>query len=454
VPVAKASSFNQFFPWREGYYLAFNAQSGAMAMMTADNYATYRKLTEENAGNGAGDLTAGEQELLRQLEYGRFVHPGDHAEYEWLKFGHRKARFDPSSLGLIIAPTMACNMACKYCFEDNKRGRMSPTVVESIITFIEERAPGLKELQVTWYGGEPLLALDIIDDLTQSILDLAQQYRFPYAFSMISNGTLLTRENTDRLAALGVSRIQVTIDGPARIHDDRRPLKNGQASFETILANLCYASSRIPVSVRINIDRNFPAELITELLAQLQAIGLEDKVSVFLGLLEPATAACANIAENCYDMTEFSPVELEYYRLLSDAGFAIEKLPSPILTCCYAQLAHSFLVDPDGDLYRCFNFAGDKSRSIGNIRNPIDYQHPEFTRLFQFDPFEDSDCRQCNILPICMGGCPAKRHDRNLPRNQVCDSWKYNLQPMLELIARSRAKPQPQPVTQPNQERG
>jgi uncharacterized protein len=114
-------------------------------------------------------------------------------------------------------------------------------------------------------------------------------------------------------------------------------------------------------------------------------------------------------------------------------------------------MANSFLVDPDGDLYRCFNFAGDKSKSMGNIRNPIDYQHPEFTKLFQFDPFEDGDCRRCTILPICMGGCPAKRFDRNLPKNQVCDSWKYNLQPMLELIAYARTRQQQQraePTTQ------
>ncbi len=437
--MTRASSFNHFFPWRDGHVLAYNAQSGALAVMTAENHATYLKLT---SGQDSGEPTPAEQELLKQLEYGRFVGSGPDAELEWLKFCHRRSRFDASSLGLVIAPTMACNMACTYCFEGNKSGRMPSTVVESVITFIEERASGLKDLQVTWYGGEPLLALDVIDDLTQSILDLTKQYGFQCAFSMISNGYLLTRDTTDRLAALKLGNVQVTLDGPSRLHDAKRPLKSGKGSFATILANLAYAVTRIPVSIRINIDKSFTPEVIRELVAELKAAGLEGRASVYIGLLEPATRACANISESCYDTTEFSPVELEYYRLLSEAGFTIAKLPSPILTFCFAQLANSFLVDPDGDLYRCFNFAGDKDRSMGNLRDPLDYRHPEFIRLFQFDPFEDAECRRCGVLPICMGGCPAKRHDRMLPRNQVCDSVKYNLQPMLELIAASRMNQQ------------
>ncbi len=437
--MARASSFNHFFPWRDGHVLAYNAVSGALAVMTAENHAAYQRLITQG---GESDSTPAEQELLKQLEYGRFVLPGDRPEHEWLKFSHRKARYDAASLGLVIAPTMACNMACAYCFEENKRGRMSPAVVESILTFIEGRARGLEHLQVTWYGGEPLLAMDVLEDLTESMLDLAREYGFKTSFSMISNGYLLDDETAARLAELKVTHVQVTLDGPARIHDAKRPLKSGRGSFETILKNLAHASARIPITVRINVDRSTSPEVVTELAAELRAAGLAGKVGVYLGQLEPATRACANIAESCYETTDFSPVELEFYRLLFEGGFSIEKLPSPLLTFCFGQLVHSFLVDPDGDLYRCFNFAGDKSRSMGNLRNAIDYRHPEFERLFRFDPFEDDECRACGILPICMGGCPAKRLDRNLPRHQVCDSWKYNLQPMLELIARSRTKAQ------------
>ena len=101
-------------------------------------------------------------------------------------------------------------------------------------------------------------------------------------------------------------------------------------------------------------------------------------------------------------------------------------------------MTNSFLIDPDGDLYRCFNYAGDKSRAMGNVQQSVNYDHPEFSRLFAFDPFENASCRECDIMPLCMGSCPSRRIDRKVPDEEVCDSWKFNLEPMLELVALSR----------------
>jgi uncharacterized protein len=103
-----------------------------------------------------------------------------------------------------------------------------------------------------------------------------------------------------------------------------------------------------------------------------------------------------------------------------------------------AQLVSGFVVDPDGDLYRCWNYVGDKTRACGNVARDIDYKNAEFLRLFTFDPYADAKCRECNILPLCQGGCPSRRVDRNVTADQQCESWRYNLEPMLDLIARSR----------------
>ncbi|MEW6050619.1 MAG: radical SAM protein [Candidatus Zixiibacteriota bacterium] len=436
--MTRLSPYNHFFPYREDYYLAFNAYTGAVAMMTAENYATYQLLVDKLAANGAASFTAQESELLEQLRHGRFVYDDVDDQFAWLKFRYRRARQETSSLGLVIAPTMACNMACQYCFEGNKSGRMSSRVVESLIGFIERQAPKLKDLQISWYGGEPLLALDIIDDITQSVFDLAREHKFAYAASMISNGYLLSPETVDRLVSLRVSQVQVTLDGPSEIHDRKRPLKNGKVSFETIIRNLQYAVEKMTISVRVNIDQSFTPEMIRGMTDELTAAGLRDRVGVYFGMIEPATAACANISEHCFETRSYSQTELTLSHELLNQGFRIEKLPGPIMNFCFAQLTNSFLIDPDGDMYRCFNYAGDKSKSMGNIARDIDYRHAEFLRLFSFDPFEEKSCRDCSILPVCMGGCPARRSDRALPAEEYCDSWKFNLAPMLEVIARSR----------------
>lgn len=433
----KLSQYNQFQPWFDGYYIAYNARSGAVALMTADNYSLFTGIARK-LQSGDANFDTEEQKLLTQLKYGSFVVDDDFDEFETLKFTHQLGRFDSTSLGLTIAPTMACNMACHYCFEENKKGKMSSAVIEAIISFIEKQARQLKKLEIGWYGGEPLLAMDVIEDLMLSVNDLAAEYKLECGSSIITNGYLLHRENVERLRQLKVSSAQVTLDGPARLHDQKRPLKNGKGSFETILENLKYASTRIGIGVRVNVDKSFTKETIQELLGELADAGLRERVGVYFGQLEPATTACANISESCYDTAGFSQIEIEYYRLLLENGFRIDKLPAPAVTFCMAQNINAFLVDPDGELYRCFNYAGDKKMSMGNIRNEINYQHKNFLHLFRYDPYADGACRECNLLPVCVGGCPSRRADRDIPRELLCDNWKHNLAPMLEIIALSR----------------
>ncbi len=438
------SRYNHIHPLRDGNCLAFNALTGAVGMMTAENFAVYERLCVMLSDGQPVQLTEEEKLLLSQLGYGGFVTEADGSELERLKFRYRDSRYDMSSLGLVVAPTMACNMGCDYCFEANKSGRMTPKVVEGLIEFIERRAPKLEDFQVTWYGGEPLLAMDIIEDLTASFVDLEKQYKFKFsAGGVMTNGYLLTKEKVDRFANLRLGEIQVTIDGPARVHNRKRPLKNGKDSFDVILTNLAYACAQIPTVIRVNVDRSFTPETIRELLVELDAAGLKNKTCIYFGHLEPATVACANIAESCFETKAYSQAELEYYRILLDEGFRVEKLPQPILTFCLAQRRNSFLIDPDGDLYRCFNYVGDKTKVTGNILQDVDYKNEEFLRLFSFDPFEVGSCRDCEILPICMGGCPSRRSDRSIDESEFCDSWKYNLRPMLELVAQSRQQSNP-----------
>ncbi len=434
----KLSQYNHFQPWQDGYYIAYNATTGAVALMTSENYAGYQELTTKLDSATAPVLNEEEQTLLRQLQYGRFVIP-DHIDENWeLKFKHNLDRYDRSGLGLVIAPTLACNMNCGYCYEGNKKGRMSAEVVEAIVDFVEKQAPGLRTVDVSWYGGEPLLAMDIIEDLTETLLDMAEEYKFNYVSSMITNGYLLTPPIVDKLAESKVGVVQITLDGPARMHDRKRPLKNGQGSFHTIVNNLTYAVTRLAVTVRVNIDKSFHEADIVELLDELRRVGVHERVSVYFGQLEPATDVCSSISESCYETLHFSEAEVAYHRQLLERQFRIKKLPAPVSTFCMAQHLNTHLIDPEGNLYRCFNQVGDVSKSYGNIRNEIDFQHPNFTNLFNFDPFSDKACGECDLLPVCMGGCPSRRIEQDLSEGELCHSWKHNLRPMLEIIARSR----------------
>ena len=450
--MSKLSRYNHFQPWEDGSHLAYNAVSGAVAVLNQATYNTYLELSKKLSANGCTELIAEEQQLLQQLRYGKFAYPDGFSELDGLKFDHFRIRFDQSALLVVIAPTLACNMACEYCYEANKHGRMSHAVVRDVIAYIRKRSQGIERMEVQWYGGEPLLALDIIEEISHGILGQETNSTFKYESMVITNGYLLDSTTVDRLIDLKISAVQVTLDGPLRIHDSKRPLKNGRSSYQTILENIKYASSRMSVGVRVNIDKHFKPEWISELVSELQAAGVHNKIWMHFGQIEASESSCSNISEACYSSKDYSRAETEYYKLLLNEGFHIQKLPSPVGAFCMAQQTSGVLIDPDGDFYSCFKVVGDKSRTIGNVASDINYQSPEFQRLFRFDPFETEECRECSILPICMGGCPARRCNQSIDSESLCDSWKYNLEPMLEIIALARQRQMEQAVPM-NQEK-
>lgn len=431
----RLSRYNHFQPWRDGYYIAYNALAGTVALMTEHHYKTFEKIRGAIEAGEEVKPESEERALYDQLVYGRYICDHDYDERQLIKFQQNRERYDQTNLGLTIAPTLACNMACQYCYEGNKSGRMTPEVMDATVKLAEAEAPQLRSLGISWYGGEPLLAMDIIRELTARFRELAKKYEFAYGASMISNGYLLTPDRVDELVALDVTGCQVTVDGPEDIHNTKRPLKNGKPSYATIMENLTYAATKIRIGLRINVDKGFTRDIIGGLLDDFTASGLQKKISVHFGHIEAFTDACANISESCHNIREFSETEVEYCRLLYDRGFKIDMAPMPKSVFCMAQRINAFLIAPDGEMYRCFHHTGNPALSTGNIRDEIDYKHHNFMRMFTFDPLEDETCSACTLLPVCIGGCPSQRIDRNLQSDEICQSWKYNLTPMLEIIA-------------------
>jgi len=434
----KVSKYNHIIAWQEGYYIAYNARSGGLALLTPENVNIIQKLFDKLGTEQENSLSPEEQKLVDQLMFGSFVYSDPREEIDILRFQHSIYRYDQTELGLTIAPTMACNMACEYCYEGNKKGIISDKVIDEICRFIEEQCGHLDKVGINWFGGEPLLAINQIHEISQKVISLSEKFDFDFSAQVISNGFLMTPGIADGLSDLKVKSVQVTLDGPSRIHNRNRPLKKGGDSFQQIVSNIKYASQKMAVAVRVNIDRSFSREIIEEMFDELAAADLKKRVGVYFGMVEPVSEVCGNIAENCFNNHDFSKFQIELYSLLLEKGFNIHTIPRPCAFHCMAQTINSFIVDPDGNLYRCLGFTGNPEKSMGNIADEIDYGHPNFTEFFDFNPFENDTCRECNILPICMGGCPSRRVERNLEEGEACGTWKHNLPEMLDIIARSR----------------
>jgi len=105
----------------------------------------------------------------------------------------------PYGVSLTICPTMNCNFDCPYCFENHRPGKMSPEVQDDVVNLarrILEVRSG-KSLHVSWFGGEPLLAPDVIESLSERLIALAEEFHFSYSAAITTNGYLLSQKNTD-----------------------------------------------------------------------------------------------------------------------------------------------------------------------------------------------------------------------------------------------------------------
>src|SRR5262245_42520947 len=117
----------------------------------------------------------------------------------------------PRVLGLILLPTEKCNFRCTYCYEDFALGRMSSGVVRGVKELLSTRAPGLDELTLAWFGGEPLLALDIVEDVQAHARRLAEAHpRLRVSGNITTNGWKLTPDVFARLLSLGIAEYQIS----------------------------------------------------------------------------------------------------------------------------------------------------------------------------------------------------------------------------------------------------
>jgi len=158
-----------FFESKKNGYLLFSGNSNSFYQLEEENIPYVKKMIEENDDSCL-------PEDIRQdfIKSGILLNENDDAFFDRMKFISYRIRFSKSQLSLTIAPTMACNFKCVYCYEgerakdvDSNNVTMSEETLNQLVEFI--RKSGVKKLGVEWYGGEPLLAIDVIENLSKKI---------------------------------------------------------------------------------------------------------------------------------------------------------------------------------------------------------------------------------------------------------------------------------------------
>lgn len=178
----------------------------------------YRYLTEELLKSGI--LIESEKNEESYIHYKYYEHLMD------------------STLRLTVLSSEQCNFRCSYCYENFERGNLSDEIAESLIIWLRKNIKNYSSVQISWFGGEPLLGIKKIIYLSKEIKKICVQAKRPFSSGITTNGYLLNKNNFKQLLEVGLRQYTVTIDGIAEDHNRYRKLASGKGSFEKIISNL------------------------------------------------------------------------------------------------------------------------------------------------------------------------------------------------------------------------
>ena len=288
-----------------------------------------------------------------------------------------------------------------------------------VIDFLDEKLKnGVKKMDLTWYGGEPLICFSIIQSMCRQIIHLTQKYSVKCKMGMITNGYLLTEEIVDFLEEYNIS-VQITIDGMSENHNHRRYLKNGSGTFDKIVSNLYLFDNRdIDVYIRMNVD-NFNYGDYPKLTEMIKSFN-NDRMIVYPAVTENVNERIESrkdyyMSNNIYD-TFISDTRRKglFHKDVDTVPISndVSKIPDNRSYFCAAELENSFVIDEKGNVYKCWNEVG-KDDYCFSIKEPNKINYSSLLNYMGDVTFSDPKCSECVFLPICFGGCKFHRASFN-----------------------------------------
>ncbi|MBU1470994.1 MAG: radical SAM protein, partial [candidate division Zixibacteria bacterium] len=440
----KASRFNLFFTYDDGTILGYNSRTQSLIECDRKEYQTYEEWSAGSIPNGLNEQEC--EQLNSELAKGGFLVEDNADELAQIRAQHNIARFMQRSVGLTIGITHDCNLACTYCYEERSDDYLGEPEIPLMLQLTQrllDRSQA-NRLTVTWYGGEPLLNTRFLYAMSKRLQDLCSKRGIQYASGIVTNGTLLTRRTARTLLKHQVTSAQVTLDGPSEINDARRMYRNGKGSFNDIVQNIKQTCDLLKINIRVNVDtRNVGTA--KELLDVLEREGIKEKVLVYFAPVNSLTAKCKTFVGHLYRRRDFASIEVSLLAETLERGFRIDKsicLPRTMSMGCSMLSPYSLAIDAKKQIQKCWMTLCNSDEAVGMLCAPqpedkktveIDLitsrttnsQIENMCKWMAHDPFSFSKCRQCSLLPSCMGSCPWVVV--GLGRDPECPTWKANI---------------------------
>lgn len=418
----------------DGYYYLFHTEHGNVIRIRKDKSEKLNTLL-------AYPNTTEYNEARRILEEFDFLVKDNVNEFQQT-YGKKLIQHYCKSnyLELVIMPTEQCNFRCVYCYEDFKKPIMNEFVQDAIIRYVQKEIKNKKGLVVSWFGGEPLLAMDAIDRLSKGFIEICKQNKKPYMSSITTNAFLLDLNTFHHLQELNVNHFQITIDGSQITHDKQRVLANGKPTFYKILDNICNIRDQAKghlwnISIRTNVTKEIVADL--ENYKKMLLLQFADDKRFNIMLRKMWTNSTKKADELLCDDSDFEEFivncELSENSLYQEYSFSHN-----LNFICYASKPNSIIFGSDGSIYKCTVALYDDSNKIGEILKDGSVFLDEKKMAYWIAPRIDKlqECIDCANFATCTACCcPYKQ---KLPCSaKVFDSMKPYIPQFSKLAEKS-----------------
>lgn len=344
----------------------------------------------------------------------------------------------------VLLPTTYCNMGCAYCGQEHTRGGLSHEHRDAVIARVMHAItdPTVTEVTVNWFGAEPMIGYPAVLDMSKRFVAAADQHGVAYEAKMVTNGTLLTLEKLRKLHHdCRIWKFDITLDGPARIHDVHRPLKNGKRSFDRITGVVHDALQQedlrnVQFILRTNIDVKNIA-WVDEYLDTMAEFGFATDQVMFN--LAPVYSWGNDVSALEVARLQYADHEVGWMRRMLHLGLRFIAVPNQTIgALCAAVTPAAEIISSTGNLFSCSEYPlvpqHEETGGLGQLALlPAAQQRP----AGPFDDWHDSvsagatPCHSCVFLPVCGGSCPKQWREGNA----ACPPYKFNLEARFDLMA-------------------
>ena len=316
----------------------------------------------------------------------------------------------------------SCNLNCAYCFASQgkyhgERALMSFEVGRRALDFLIENSGTRRNLEVDFFGGEPLMNFDVVKQLVAYARSVEKQAGKNFRFTLTTNGMLIDDDVID-FANRECVNVVLSLDGRKEIHDRYRVDYAGNGSFDKI----------VPKFQKLVAARGGKDYYMRGTFTHVNPDFLEDiRVMLDLGFTELSMEPVVCAPDDPAALTEEDfPIVCAQYEQLAELMLQRHREGRPFTfyhymidlkggPCIYKRISgcgsgtEYMAVTPWGDLYPCHQFVGDEHYLLGNVFDGVSNRAAQ-QEFASCNVYAREECRDCWARLYCSGGCAANAY--------------------------------------------